>query len=57
MKDYMYPNAGNMGNFGNRDSAGRPLDSAGKLVIQTARKDLKDTDQKDLNRKPEFKHF
>lgn len=57
MRDYMYPNGGNMGPFGSKDSAGRELDSAGKLKKQTARKDLEKTEGVDSDRKPEFKHF
>jgi hypothetical protein len=36
------------------DTAGRPLDAAGKLIKQGARADLKKTDHEDPTRKIEF---
>ena len=55
MRDYMTPNRGVAGEFGSADTAGRALDSAGKLVEQKARPDLKHTNYKDPKRAPEFK--
>lgn len=55
MRDYMFPNTGNAGEFGSADTAGRKLDSAGKLIKQMARPDLKNTNQEDPKRQPAFK--
>jgi len=55
-QDYMRPGKGNAGNFGTEDSAGRKLDRAGKLIKQTARKDLEKTGHIDLNRRIGFKN-
>ena len=57
MNDYTKPYVGNGGNFGTTDRAGRPLDSAGKLKIQTARRDLRDKGQVDVKRRPLFKQM
>jgi len=49
MRDYQHPCRDRV------DRAGRVLDAAGKLVKQTARPDLKNTDQVDPKRQPGFK--
>ena len=48
MKDYLRPSTIT------EDSAGRKLDAAGKLVIQSSRPELKKTKGVDPKRRPEF---
>jgi hypothetical protein len=55
MRDYMSPGRGAAGPFPTKDTAGRVLDRAGKLVRQTARKDLESVGYVDKDRRPEFK--
>lgn len=50
MKDYLYPSSVRI------DSSGRKLDASGKLIKQTARKDLERTHGVDIKRDPQFKH-
>lgn len=50
MKNYLRPSTVKV------DAAGRELDAAGKLVVQSSRPDLVPTGGKDPKRKPEFKN-
>ena len=48
MKDYLRPSTIT------EDSAGRRLDAAGKLIVNTSRPELKKTKGVDPKRRPEF---